>query len=352
MRSQFELRRSALPMCRVVTYTREEGDDAPIDVAKVEEMIFQRSQLRQDRNFVEADAIQDELAQMGVTVFDREMKWFVGSASNKIARFAYQREAGDYNDVDVETVERLIAERSKMRKAQDWSGADFVRDKLRNEHGVYIKDKELKWYVGTGGRSAGGRFEQDGSGYGFDDAYERRSPRGPPRPRYDYRAPLQERRTFGKRERQARLKAKKAEPYVREPSDAEELDEEEVTKIQRLVDERLTAKLKRKFAVADELLDDLEDMGVQVSDDARKWRADGEGFLNIYYEEGGGDTPEWLANAIEERGRAKKAKDFETADRILLELQAEGIGIDDLRRTWRYLPAPSQGYQEPPQDSW
>ena len=51
-------------------------------------------------------------------------------------------------------------------------------------------------------------------------------------------------------------------------------------------------------------------------------------------------------------GRAKKAKDFETADRILLELQAEGIGIDDLRRTWRYLPAPSQGYQEPPQDSW
>ena len=56
MRSQFELRRSALPMCRVVTYTREEGDDAPIDVAKVEEMIFQRSQLRQDRNFVEADA--------------------------------------------------------------------------------------------------------------------------------------------------------------------------------------------------------------------------------------------------------------------------------------------------------
>jgi len=344
----------ASPVCRVVTYTREEGDDAPIDVAMVEEMLFQRSQLRQDRNFVEADAIQEELIRMGVTVFDREMKWFVGAASNKISRFAYERETGDDNPCDVEAVERLIAERSRLRKAQDWSGADFVRDQLKNEHGVYIKDKELKWYVGNGGRSVGGRLDQDDDRYGARGAAKSRPPRGRfDEPRYDYRASMEERKRFGKRERQARLKAQKAEPYTREQSDDEELDEEEVAKIQRLVDERLTAKLQRKFQIADDLLDDLEEMGVEVSDDARKWRADGEGFLNIYFEEGGGDTPDWLAKAIAERGRAKKAKDFETADKILLQLEGEGIGIDDLRRTWRYLPAPSGGYYaEPPPETW
>ena len=52
------------------------------------------------------------------------------------------------------------------------------------------------------------------------------------------------------------------------------------------------------------------------------------------------------------RGKAKKAKDFEAADAILLQLEREGIGVDDLRRTWRYLPAPSGGYyaEPPPQD--
>ena len=349
-----QLRRCAAPFARVVHYSREAGDDAPIDVEKVEEMLFQRSQLRQDRSFEAADAIQEELSQMGVTVFDREMKWFVGAASNKIARFAYRREPGDNNPCDVEAVERLIAERSRLRKARDWDGADRVRDQLKDSHGVYIKDKELIWYVGSGSRSLGSDNDgYGGGGEGYYDVGRRgRSMASRGRPAYDYRATPEERRAYGKRERQARLKRQKAEPYAREPSDAEELDAEAVEEIQQRVDARLKEKLLRNFQTADRLLGELEEIGVEVSDDHRKWRADGGGFFNIYFEEGGGETPDWLAAAIEERGKAKKAKDFESADRILLQLEAEGIGIDDLRRTWRYLPAPTGGYNEPPPEAW
>jgi len=59
--------------------------------------------------------------------------------------------------------------------------------------------------------------------------------------------------------------------------------------------------------------------------------------------------------AIAQRGEAKRTKDYEKADRILAQLELEGIGIDDLRRTWRYLPAPKTGYAPPPaeaEESW
>ena len=348
-------------MCRVVTYTREEGDSAPIDVAKVEEMLFQRSQLRQDRSFVEADAIQAELLDMGVTVFDREMKWFVGKAGPSAAGGRkYMREVGDVNPVDTAAVEALIAQRNALRRDRDWNGADMIRDRLRSDHGVYLKDKELKWYVGSGGRSVN---SVAGDGFYDGGAYGQGPPNRPGRGRvqggrtYDYRSSPEERRKYGKRERQERLKATKAVPYSRETSDADpdELTEAEIAEIQAMVDERLQAKLHRNFNTADDLLETLNERGVQVSDDLRRWRTDGKGFLNTYLDEDGSETPEWIATAIAQRGEAKRTKDYEKADRILAQLELEGIGIDDLRRTWRYLPAPKTGYAPPPaeaEESW
>ena len=94
-------------------------------------------------------------------------------------------------------------------------------------------------------------------------------------------------------------------------------------------------------------------MGVCVSDDRRQWRADGKGFLNVYYEEGGGETPQWIEDAITRRGEARRDRQHALADQILSQLEAEGIGVDDVRRTWRYLPAPSGGYAPPPEeDLW
>ena len=402
--------RSMSPTLRVVHYTREEGDIAPIDEAAVKELLFQRSQLRQDRAFDEADAIQQQLGEMGVTVFDREMKWFVGTGGRgeadergRRARLGgggragasvqdgyqrrtpgYTREAGDDYPVDVATVERLIEQRTAMRLSRDFDGADLARNQLKDEYGVYLQDRELKWYVGSGGRArrpenAAPTFERvdrrsDGRGYGRSD---RRAPaaRAPAkRPKFAWESPsargrvgreaesgrqamydpeytTAERRRAGKRERQAASAAGKAQPYTRDPSDGSRMGADEVAAAAAMVADRLRAKLAREFERADALLAALHARGVSVSDDRRMWRADGAPFsVYSYHEEGapGDVTPRWIEEAILRRGEARLARNYEAADAILASLEAEGIGLDDARRTWRYLPPPPGGYVAPP----
>lgn len=69
------------------------------------------------------------------------------------------------------------------------------------------------------------------------------------------------------------------------------------------------------------------------------WRADGGPILYVYHEDGLPDapTPDWIAQAIERRGVAKLERNFELADGILAGLVAEGVSLDDAKRTWRYL---------------
>lgn len=379
----------------------------------MKELLFQRSQLRQDRAFDEADAIQQQLGEMGVTVFDREMKWFVGTGGRgeadergRRARLGgggragasvqdgyqrrtpgYTREAGDDYPVDVATVERLIEQRTAMRLSRDFDGADLARNQLKDEYGVYLQDRELKWYVGSGGRAsrtknAANTFERvdrrsDGRGYGRSD---RRAPaaRAPAkRPKFAWESPsargrvgreaesgrqamydpeytTAERRRAGKRERQAASAAGKAQPYTRDPSDGSRMGADEVAAAAAMVADRLRAKLAREFERADALLAALHARGVSVSDDRRMWRADGAPFsVYSYHEEGapGDVTPRWIEEAILRRGEARLARNYEAADAmdaILASLEAEGIGLDDARRTWRYLPPPPGGYVAPP----
>ena len=166
--------------------------------------------------------------------------------------------------------------------------------------------------------------------------------------------PKEDRRRYGKRERQSASRASVATAYTRsaDDSDPHELSASEVARIQSKVDARLDAKLGRRFDEADALKAELEEIEVVISDDRRQWRSDGQDFLNIYYEDGDpfAETPAWIASAIERRGVAKRDKDFDTADTILAQLEAEGIGIDDARRTWRYLSAPADGYAPVPDD--
>jgi len=183
---------------------REVGDNEPVDVAKVEELVSRRSELRQHRAFAEADAVMRELNDMGVLIFDKEQKWFVqargpkfqqtdgantaaaaaaggsgaatawggyqqpapsGDASQhdpagyyqqtakrqRLCRYA--REPGDTAPVDVARVEELLAKRTKLRQDRKFNEADAVMYEL-NGMGVTVFDKEWKWFVGKGGPAA------------------------------------------------------------------------------------------------------------------------------------------------------------------------------------------------------
>ena len=188
-------------------YQRAEGDNEPVDEAKVTKLLNQRAALRSAKNFDDADRVLDMLQAMRVRVSDQARAWYVdgyggrpsgvfdaprsgaGTPSMPQGRGSawpegrtgplprargYTRVPGDDDrPIDLERVRSLLATRFAMRSARDFDGADRVREELRSL-GVTVSDKEMTWKC-SGGRRGG--WEQRGAGLGDsrrDEGYERR----------------------------------------------------------------------------------------------------------------------------------------------------------------------------------
>ena len=132
-------------------YTRRGGGDVE-DVSKVEELVEERADAKARRDYAAADAIRDQLNAMGISVDDRSREWRVADAP-------YCRARGDSAPVDVDTVEGLVAERSRAKIAGEYDTADAIRDRLRNEFGVSVDDRVKEWVVD--GRPAAAPVEVD-----------------------------------------------------------------------------------------------------------------------------------------------------------------------------------------------
>uniref|UniRef100_A0A7S4IZ89 Uncharacterized protein n=1 Tax=Prymnesium polylepis TaxID=72548 RepID=A0A7S4IZ89_9EUKA len=113
---------------------------------------------------------------------------------------------------------------------------------------------------------------------------------------------------------------------------------------------RLAAKRARRYAEADDLLEQLGKLGVRVDDSLQLWRADGQEFAPTSWSriEGDGDEgdegdeggvdEEAVEALISQRGEAKQAKDYETADELAATLrEAHSVVLDDKRRRWRVV---------------
>ena len=63
------------------------GDDggAEVDVGRVESLIAERAELRAAKDFAAADAIQDRLKAMGITLKDKQQQWVVDGPKKKKA---------------------------------------------------------------------------------------------------------------------------------------------------------------------------------------------------------------------------------------------------------------------------
>ena len=280
------------------SYERMSGDNAPVDVGAVENLINERTDLRRQRNFDAADALREQLRnEFGVELYDKDNTWSVGFSpggrggggysgdggreyggygggrgrgaggrdsyrddSRSAGRYggqqdrrggagggyngggggSYMREAGDTAPVDVGMVEQLLAERAEFRRVRDFQSADGVRDQL-SSLGVTVKDKEGIWFVGRG--------SYGGGGYG---GYDERRPAMAPR----------EPRDFGP----------KGHDYEREAMDEHPLDEATISRIDETMARRLEARLARRFPDADQAKEELIAMGVAINDKRRTWR--------------------------------------------------------------------------------
>ena len=98
------------------------------------------------------------------------------SASSGI--WSYVREFGDTAEVDVDKVEAMVAERSRLRHEGRWKESDAIRARLKDEHDVSVYDNGLVWFVGSGsGSKHGWHTRQRSLKAGFRKVDERRSHR-------------------------------------------------------------------------------------------------------------------------------------------------------------------------------
>ena len=261
-------------------YVRRQGDADPVDVAAVEALLEERTMLRREHDFAAADDVRDRLTkEHGVTVYDRDNEWFVGGGFSRggSGREGNERPGGGRlapyvrahgcgaRGVDVDAVEALLEERSRMRERRMFNEADELRERLQAEHGVTVSDKDGEWRVAGGARSDGREPERRASRPSFDQGPG--ATVGPP--------------DVGPMPAVMRAQTEYGilgHDYTRVAADATPLSADDFEPINGLLAARLVAKRQRRYDEADALKEMLADLGVAVDDNARMWRADGVAF--------------------------------------------------------------------------
>lgn len=219
------------------------GNMGQADTSAIEALLVKRDELRRLRDYDGADTVRDELRfDYNVIVDDREKSWWVddgqGDPQPGVKARGYEKDGGgaSANSETNSQIETLLEERDELRRSRDFTGADAIRDQLRDEFKVIIDDRQKTWWVDDGSSGAGGSGSRREGG---ERAAGRRGSRD---------------KDFGPA----------GHDYTRAEDDEAVLGEAERGDIDELLRRRLEAKLGREFEEADALLEELIAMGVQV----------------------------------------------------------------------------------------
>ena len=227
----------------------------------------------------------------------------------------YTRSRGDLAPVNLRLVERLLRDRTALRRSKDYTAADAVLGELRALD-VAVDDDTKQWEV----IKRGDRREQS-----------------------KRRTQEREQRAQQRASKPRKAAVRKDAPFERSAACTASLSDEEQAQISSLVAQRLEAKLAKRYAEADALLAQLAQLRVCVADEAHEWRADGLTFAAPYTQESGGavadaDTAE-VESLLRARALAKVTRDYASADLLLDRLLDLGAVVEDSRHVWRFVPS-------------
>ena len=114
--------------------------------------------------------------------------------------------------------------------------------------------------------------------------------------------------------------------------------------IHKLISERMKCKLHSDFSRADAIEKQLNEAHVRIDDGNKVWRSDGKRFASCvydyaYYRESFPNISNMPVQQIKALMRERLAcrfnRDYATADKIRVVLQASGIYMHDTARLWR-----------------
>ena len=204
-------------------YTMLEDSEVPetIDVETINEKLMDRDMARRQKAFQIADDILSELSDdHGIAVDDKSREWWYGiqpesrdaftGSSTTVSQYYKKRGGGDVSEEDTLTITEMLQERLECKRNKEFGRADRIRDRLQNEFGCRVDDKNMEWHIVTSA-------------------------------------------------------------YVQGSSPAD-MDEATATYIQEQVDKRAVAKLKRDYELADTIRDTLMDeYNVRIDDRVKEW---------------------------------------------------------------------------------
>mmetsp|Transcript_28843 Transcript_28843/g.42565 ORF Transcript_28843/g.42565 Transcript_28843/m.42565 type:complete len:846 (-) Transcript_28843:18-2555(-) len=294
---------------------------------EIHALLAERLQAKKQHNFRQADALQQDLIAAGVFVHDKLKEWradgisFEGNFNNdnNNRRDSRQRDNDEYTQsphseeipegMTDRMVTALLKERAKFKSQQDYTKADGIRDGLKERYNIHVDDRTYEWSVG--------------GSFGDDRNLQRELSQ-----------------SFASRE------------YIQSPSSLDLANpEDDLPKIQALLQERVKFKQERNYAQADAIRDQLSfDYDIILHDKLKLWSVGGsfdEEALpsrrkkREYSLRGSpGDLTEddiqTIQTLLAERAEAKKDRDFDTADSIRDQLtQDYNIVTDDTNLEWK-----------------
>lgn len=238
--------------------------------------------------------------------------------------------------VDLEKIDALLAERIACKRKSDFASADKIRERLLEDHGVVLWDKEKIWTTNRNSKGGSARHRGNGRYASTRRTDTRRTP--------SRNQESQVQRNFGPKGHDYTQTGGPIDPHLCT------LHEDQINELLAL---RLKYKMSRNFDEADQVKADLDKNGVSVHDGFKQWRADGmewekkekqRGTREYTYRKRATDPllpQEQMDEIIGQvilRADAKRASDFFLADSIKTYLaERYNVIIDDSHYEWSFV---------------
>jgi len=202
----------------------------------------------------------------------------------------------------IEEIIRLVATREQARLQKDWALADTIRVQLTTM-GVTLFDKSSSWKTSDGQTGRIPTFsELDGLGGNIESIIQQQA-----------------------------LEMQSAQVLA-----TAMMGGEVEGQIKELVKQREQARSNKDFTRSDEIRQELRQLGVEVYDKEKMWRAkSGASGVIIGWHSKTGPTDLEITTLVNQREKARQSSDWATSDMIRNELRAVGVEIYDKEKVWK-----------------